>query len=494
MLIITNECIKKEYHSCANIPEYYSEENGSKYCLFHAPTEIRKKLGLIDLFNKTLSQINSGALGGIHFDSSMPLTSINLEFNSLVIKDCVFDHIVELDRRKMKLIDASGAIFNDKIIFDNSTFIEGANFDNAVLKNLASFKKCTFQSKLTFSKTAYTILDFENARFNADCRFSFLTPHTEVTDTVEAPCRLNFDNISINAVQNVSFHMCNIVNAVFSPRGRGVLEFLGSTLRNSSFLNADLSNCTFNRVDLSESFLLGAKVSNTRFINCDFAEQKYIAAQRIILFDEVFNVKTFCQGGYKTFANFQSKRISSISSLEETYCALKNKFENNKDFVTADKFYFSEMEMRRFSLGETQLMKKQEPSANISKSDKFKYFLRTEIFSFYPWYKYFTAYGTSYLRGFIWIILTINSFAILYMFTGLSKIKYAIGKQNNFSIVAGDFIDAFFYAVGILIPGLSKSFFDGVSSGTLKLSAIEFILMWILIPLFVIALKRHFKR
>ena len=216
--------------------------------------------------------------------------------------------------------------------------------------------------------------------------------------------------------------------------------------------------------------------------------------KRIVIFDEFYDQKkeAFHKKGWFTFFNFFHERTMTISALEETYCALKNNFESNKDYVTADKFHFSEMEMKRGLLG-----------ANIIERDKagkwdhlfnLLYYLRVKLLSFYPWYKYLSGYGTSYIRAFCCILVSLLFFSISYMFTGLPNIEYEIGNQSNLIVVFKDFAGSFLYAIGILIPGVSKYFADNVPTSTKWFTVIEFIVMWTLIPLFVLALKRHFKR
>jgi hypothetical protein len=81
------------------------------------------------------------------------------------------------------------------------------------------------------------------------------------------------------------------------------------------------------------------------------------------------------------------------------------------------------------------------------------------------------------------------------MFTELPNIEYEIGYPSPIKIILNDYLNSVLYALGVLIPGLSKYYLTDVTSFTTKKFFIfEFILLWTQISLFIFALKRHFKR
>lgn len=494
------QCIKFDpYHSCENNTAIvYKDENGKEYCVLHTPLEAREKLGLENNFNQIIEErkkYRKYNFGGCHFRDTLVVHQPSFGPANLNFKDCIFENDFNAKNLTIGPSDFSGAHFIKAAVFSDSEFGGEIKFDEVVFDGEANFSSCTFKSALNFSKVKYQVLDFRNAKFYADCLFSFIKKIEDSKSKVENKLTdFDFSDVIIGTDCKITFHMSSLINAAFSPRGNGILEFLGSFLQNVSFMNADLSNCIFNRIGLSESFFSGAKLSETRFIDCTFREEKSLTYKRIAIFDEFYDQKKeeFRKKGWFTFFNFFHERSMTISALAETYCALKNNFESNKDYVTADKFHFSEMEMKRCLLG-----------ANIVKTDKSRkwdhlfdllYHFRVRLFSFYPWYKYLSGYGTSYIRAFCCILVSLLFFSTSYMVTGLPNIEYEIGNQSNLIEVFKDFAGSFLYAIGILIPGISKYFTDNVSTATKWVTVIEFIVMWTLIPLFVLALKRHFKR
>lgn len=502
-------CIKySKYHSCEEPDKIYKDEIGNEYCILHAPTEVRIKHSLEKKFNQVVDRRIRNYdcnFSGCHFEREIEIqqhpivADINLNF-----RDCIFESNFKSKGLKVKSYDFTGAHFLDSAIFDGTAFNGEGKFDEVVFAGEASFASCVFKGKANYQKVEYRTLDFRNTAFYTDCFFGFIKKIVDdqrnVADKQSEKSTsprlgdLDFSDVIIGLDCKVTFERGSLTNAVFSPRGEGVLEFFGCHLQNVSFMNADLSNCVFNRIDLSESFFSGAKLSETRFIDCSFREEKSLTYKRIVIFDEFYDRKKeyFHRKGWWTFFNFFYERTMTLSVLEETYCALKNNFESNKDYVTADKFHFSEMEMKRVLLGADIIER-----GKAGKWDRLfnlLYYLRVKLFSFYPWYKYLSGYGTSYIRAFCCILISLLFFSISYMFTGLPNIEYEIGNQSNLIVAFKDFTGSFLYAIGILIPGISKYFADNVPTSTKWFTVIEFIVMWTLIPLFILALKRHFKR
>ena len=494
------ECIKFEtYHSCENDATIaYKDENGKEYCVLHTPLEIRKKLDLENAFNQIVEEkkkYHKYNFGGCHFGNSLVVRQNQYGPAKLNFKDCIFENDFNAKNMTIGPSAFSGAHFLKAAFFVGSEFEGESEFNEVVFAGEANFSSCTFKSALNFSKVKYQVLDFRNAKFYADCYFSFIKKIEDSKTKVENKfIDFSFSDVIIGLDCKVTFHMSSLINSAFSPRGNGILEFLGSSLQNVSFMNADLSNCIFNRIDLSESFFSGAKLSETRFIDCTFREEKSLTYKRIAIFDEFYDQKKeeFLKKGWFTFFNFFHERAMTISALAETYCSLKNNFESNKDYVTADKFHFSEMEMKRAMLGAKILQRNK--TGKWNHLFKFLYYLRVKVFSFYPWYKYASGYGTSYTRAFWCILIALLFFSTSYMFTGLPNIEYEIGNLGNLILVIQDFAGSFFYTIGILIPGIARYFADNVPVSTRWLTVTEFIVMWTLIPLLVLALKRHFKR
>lgn len=411
-------CRAEKYRWCRAETETYTV-NGEEYCIYHIPSEMRKTLRLVDEFNleiKKYGDMGGNDYSGCEFDHETPLER---RVSCMVIKECKFFYPIKFNMA-FDYCDFTGASFDD-VDFGNSSFKRETSFNEVIFKGKAIFENCKFLSKCSFSEVKYLYLTFENATFASDCNFSFMTRVEKETAMKFAHLGVNFTNIFVEPQYKVSFHMCSIDNAFFHTRGDGSLEFIGGDLKCVSFLDSDLSRCKFNGIDLSECFFLGAGLSETGFFDCKFREKKYLTARRILIFEEVLlnsvdDLKK--RGEYGIIHEFTSRRTSA-ESLKETYRALKNNFESNKDYVTADEFHYSEMLMRQLLIGENLLKESQSSNKLVKKIESLFYrlcfSLKVRVFSFYPWYNYLSGFSTSYYRVLMWILVTLSTFSVSYI-------------------------------------------------------------------------------
>lgn len=484
-------CKAEKYKWCNSEDSTYKDSDGKEYCLFHTPIELRKKEGLINDFNTRLNQIKfdyENNFSGCEFNKDSPLPSLRMSPSKgtfeLSFKDCKFFYPVQLINSKFDNCDFTGAAFWD-VNFANSTFNGRAIFNDVTFNGKVNFRNCIFTdtSKTIFENVKYEYLNFKDAKFLADCTFQ------QISQINKSSAHVSFSDIIIGSNCKLKFNHCSLMYSIFKPRGEGNIEFVDCNLERVSFENADLSNIIFTQIVLSKTYFLGAKVIATRFIDCKFNNVSSLGIRRIILFDEL------CAKGEDRFISsiFIDKPTSQV--LEETYCSFKNNYENNKNYVVADMFHFSEMEMRRLRIGEDILKRYDSNKKLIFLYAKILAYFRQNVFSFYPWYKRVSGYGTSYVRAFLLLMTLLLFFSTLYMFTGLPGIEYEIGYPSSIKILFIDYFESFLYALGVLIPGLSKYYLtDVTSSTTQKCFIFEFILLWSQISLFILALKRHFKR
>jgi len=173
------ECIKFEtYHSCENDATIaYKDENGKEYCVLHTPLEIRKKLDIENAFNQIVEEkkkYHKYNFGGCHFGNSLVVRQNPYGPAKLNLKDCIFENDFNAKNMTIGPSDFSGAHFLKAAFFVSSEFEGESEFNEVVFAGEANFSSCTFKSALNFSKVKYQVLDFRNAKFYADCFFSFI--------------------------------------------------------------------------------------------------------------------------------------------------------------------------------------------------------------------------------------------------------------------------------------------------------------------------------
>jgi len=498
MIVIERCCKSTIYGWCSSQGNLYSDNAGNKYCIFHYPIELRKQSSLQDKFGKEVKNhiATSRKLSGCHIDFEVIFPPSPYP-NYFDFKDCIFDYPIELNGFPLESFDASNAILNG-LLLDNSS-VKGAIFDKTKLRGKTSFKDCHFSSSVTFNNVEYDSLDFNRARFDNDVRFnSLLRIDYNSFYSDEALADVNFLDIIVDSNAKIVFYSSILKNAAFKPRGDGYIEFHQGKLKNVSFIDANISHCAFFGVDLSECFFFGADLSNARFFDCSFKKERTFFAKRIVLFEEEFvsNKPKYESQKYKAYFNETIYKYFTNSNLEETYCAFKNNFEDNKLYNIADEFHYGEMEMKN---GKIALEKYQGKGVgnNLLKNLRLKLIipLRAKVFTIYAWYKYISGYGTSYQRAFVSILMSLFVFTMLYMFSGLPNIKYEVGMPSNLSVLLKDFWASLFYSLYFVIsPNSFREIVPTASSLTKAVFILELILIWTQFSLFILALRRHFKR
>lgn len=488
-------CRVEKYEWCRHEETTYKDTDDKEYCIYHTPLSLRKEQNLTHLFTKSLDRIPKGQfdLSGCEFEDSSFFTVSN--YVLFKVRDCIFNGPLILTSCHIQNCDLTGATFKNVVDFSKTTFGKDKSnkiiFDEASFLDIVDFIGCSFLSEFNFNGVTYSSnLHFLNVVFSMDAYFLSV----KTADNIKKGALFL---LKADIKQPYSLHIAdsNFCYAAFSIRGGGKFRLLRSTF-NDVDISDDLSLSLFQDIDFSTaSFLDSTNITEATFKDCRFIEKHNLIGKRYLLFDEIVHLRHL--------------RNISLAALKELYCAFKNNFETKKDYVSADKFHFSELEMQRLILYDSFLLKNM-GKKTTSIFTKIKNaivkpiaFIRFECpFSAYPLYKYVSGYGTSYVTSLFWIVLSLLLFSVIYMFTGVpsetSNIHYTLASPNqlpSWRILLSDFFDAILFALGVLIPSsqkyyvLTPAFFI-----TKKFIILESLVIYSLLPMFIIALKRHFKR
>lgn len=324
--------------------------------------------------------------------------------------------------------------------FDGAVFNEAAEFSHVEFLKHATFSNTKFLGGLTFTGIFYEDTDFRNAVFSPDHPTRFY-PYFPSRDY-----------------------------AVF----RGKTEFSGINFPKSvKFSHVDLSNVSFSSSNLEEVRLLG----------CTFKR----VHGRYELYDErrVFSTS----GGQISPAYF--------GVVEDMYRQLKCNFESRKDWRNAGEFYISEMEMRRLRLkieaNDLKILKEVWSQAKVldpPKTTKMewlceripkvymgKWWRRSLERFFLAGFSCISRYGEQPDRALLWIGALVGA--------GMFSIFIA---QNG-----SDLNGAALTAVRA-VTFQQENRFDDISRSTQWTITLLRVGSAVLIPLFLLALRRCFRR
>jgi hypothetical protein len=123
-------CIAAKYNNCFG-GELYRDDKGESYCIVHAPIVVREKLGLTSRFLEILKEkkrVRSNDFSGCQFDDNAKFSYLGGKDEKLILKDCLFNHIVDLTRRNLGFLVFSGSIFNKGVKCEDAIFYEKVFF------------------------------------------------------------------------------------------------------------------------------------------------------------------------------------------------------------------------------------------------------------------------------------------------------------------------------------------------------------------------------
>jgi hypothetical protein len=166
------------------------------------------------------------------------------------------------------------------------------------------------------------------------------------------------------------------------------------------------------------------------------------------------------------------KLIGQIDELIRLYRMMSQSFERQHLHHKTSDFHIGEMEMRRLLLWQNK---------NLGISRFITYFL--------TWfYKAVSVYVERPLRVLLWLVLGIFFlFPILYCFTGGVEIVNDPKKPASL-------LNILAYSFEVMVMVIRDKHFVYVSDGGWAVFALESLTGLILIPLFILALRRFFKR
>jgi hypothetical protein len=217
---------------------------------------------------------------------------------------------------------------------------------------------------------------------------------------------------------------------------------------------------SFRHVDLSKVEFSGTDLHEIQFVAVKWNRQPRFRLWKLkwnrldALYDEIRLKKR------------SHRNQNDIERLRLGYLQLKRNYEDKRDYRTADEFYFGEMEAKRLSI--------KNPMQRV-------------LFSWQALYRWVSGYGTLWFNSLILIAMVFLVLPTVFPITALQykalsgsvKASYLDALQYNFLVVTFQRdIDSHFAA----------------SFATRNIAIVESLLLPILATLFILALRRRFKR
>lgn len=345
--------------------------------------------------------------------------------------------------------DFNSATFTRDVDFSQATFTGHASFVEARFARAAKFVYATFTGAADFSLARFTQdAHFSGATFTQAATFARAT-FTREANFIEAKFAQAASFLGVTFMQDASFTEARLEReadfrrATFKERA----EFRETMFRENRsaqpgpvFLEARFEKpelVTFYDTYLGQALLHNCDVSKFVFSKVRWRERSN--GKRMVLEeDEKFDVAGYVTKALRTGKGEPDERNYGL--IAELYQQLKKNYDDRKDYWTAGDFHYGEMEMKRLAAPnpnrlsrwiaeriETWLAK-ENPGflARVAKSrgvsERSFHVLRRELhrhLGLAAWYRYASEYGESYGRPLLWLAGILVAFMFLYPWPGL---------------------------------------------------------------------------
>lgn len=404
-----------------------------------------------------------------------------------------------------------GARFIEDASFIGATFTRYADFQEAIFTRLAEFGETTFTEEANFSGVEFQGHSlFGAAKFIGNVYFNWLRsfrPHRTVESTSEGskPIRIPY-------VQTLFAKKADFRNATFRER----VEFRQTRFREDGAAEPGpiLSNARFEKPDLV--LFYNTHLGQALFHNCDVSRFVFSSVRwrhrpngkRMVLEDE--GELDLSQEVTRALLPQEDEADDrNYALIAELYQQLKKNYDERRDYWTAGDFHYGEMEMKRLS--------------SRQRNPVLRWLHRN--LGLVAWYKYASDYGESYVKPFLRLPLVLALFTIIYPACGLHRISGEKGSPSKpvaqTSSVASD-TDAISYAnffqfltayhngklhsalgffvqsamTSVSVASLRHDFaeYEPQSASGRIAALVELLLTSTLVALFLLAVRRQFRR
>jgi uncharacterized protein YjbI with pentapeptide repeats len=379
--------------------------------------------------------------------------------------------------------------FSHKVSFVMAQFVQKASFYNASFAEKATFGSVKFEGDAVFARTVFhQDGDFGNVDFFKQAFFAYAAFEQKADFAARFMGEAHF--VGTRFLKEVNFS-----EAVF----HAAVEFRGTEFRHdddllpgpifslAQFMIPEAA--VFYRTYLGQALFYNCDVSRLTFSSVDWRMRRNGKRQ---LFEE-------CVGLGDSYDLWDDIDERDYSLIAETYQQLKKNYDNRMDYWTAGDFHYGEMEMKRL---------------HSPRKNKIARWAHRHL-GLVAWYRYASEYGESYVRPLLALLIVLAVFTFLFPAAGLvfTKPDNAGSMQSQFSPLSYSNFPAFIHAsssrpwiatlaffghslmTALSVAGFQKELiYQPAYPWGRALALLELLLTSTLIALFLLALRRQFRR
>ena len=487
-------------------------------------------------------------------DPSKDDAQFQQEIDAIVVASSIATGIADFSRFVFPASQYMVRTFPAMCLFANAVFLKEANFYSAVFEHGAVFQSAQFEDEASFTRSQFGAeANFHSAVFKGDAHFS--TDFTHEVTFVMARFAKDAGFYGASFTSRATFSSVKFEGDAKFPRATfrneadfGNIDFFQKAFfavatfeQETDFtstrftLNVDFEHTTFKKVvNFSEAvFSAGVEFRETQFRNDSellpgpiFSLTQFMAPETAVFYRTYLGQALFynCEASRLTFSSVNwrtrsnGKRqlfeecvdLTDFSDLwhhtnerdyqliAETYQQLKKNYDGRQDYWTAGDFHYGEMEMKRL---------------HSPRKNKAVRWLHRNL-GLVAWYRYASEYGESYVRPLLALAVVLAVFTIFFPIPGLVLTKPDSGEAPRLlsPLSYGDFTTylhayqgpawvgtlAFFghsLMTALSVAGFQKELiYQPAYPWGRALALFELLLTSTLIALFLLALRRQFRR
>jgi uncharacterized protein YjbI with pentapeptide repeats len=379
--------------------------------------------------------------------------------------------------------------FTHEVSFVMARFAKEAGFYNASFGEIATFTNVKFEGDAVFANTVFHKeayfgnVDFSQGAFYSEASFA------RNVDFSRAQFALNVDFVSTVFSKEVHFEEAVFQNGV---------EFRETQFREDKELSPGPIFTLTQFVNPEASFFYKTYLGQALFCNCDVSRMSFSSVRwrtrpnnKRFLFEEcVKELATLNQGTAPDERDY--------GLIAETYQQLKKNYDGRQDYWTAGDFHYGEMEMKRL---------------HSPRKNKAVRWLHRHL-GLVAWYRYASEYGESYGRPLLALLVVLVVFTLLFPIPGMVFNKpdgsnppppFPLLNYGDFSTYIRSYKGpawiatlAFFghsLMTALSVAGFQKELiYQPAYPWGRALALFELLLTSTLIALFLLALRRQFRR
>lgn len=427
-----SHCLYSQGDDSANCCKFkIIEDSEKKYCILHDTNENKN----IELFNGVLT-----AYKKIVTTSKRDMIFNEVHFPvSFELKDAIVENRLIFNE----------SIFYGDIELSKKSFKKKVTFRHCIIKGIANFNFSNFLDEADFGQSKFiNQVTFKNAIFDNSVGFWKTEFHSH---TVFVRTRFREHAVFMTSTFPLSPYYIRFMNTHF--------EKPNLTL----FADLNLSGTLFRWTDLTE----------IKFENVKWPTTPKILSARRYVADEFYDWRS-------DSSNYSPNEY--FDYVQDIYQQLKRNYEERRSYAEAGDFFYGEMECRR-------------------KGNQNSKYLPT-------WtnlYRFSSGYGQRYIRSGLILLFLIMLFSSAHMIFGLqpnnSNSKYhQIHYSSKFDFTKtrtylSDLGATMIYCIEVLTrEGEQDRLFKPITMNGEALNVTLSIIVYAQMLLFVLALRRHFKR